>query len=73
MSPDVAASVLARSLHEHAYDHNPGFSRFIKESGLPFRGHAGFKKADLDARQALYQQLAEQIWSPERLAQAVIS
>lgn len=66
-------NLLARSLHEHAYDHNPGFSRFIKESGLPFRGHAGFKKADLDARQALYQQLAEQIWSPERLAQAVIS
>lgn len=61
-------NLLAKSLHESAYDHNPGFKRFITESGLPFRAHAEFRKADLDARQALYQQLAERIWSPERLA-----
>lgn len=66
-------NLLARSLHESAYDHNPGFKRFIEESGLSFSAHAEFKKADLDARQALYQQLAEQIWSPERLAQEVAS
>ncbi len=30
-------------------------------------------QADLDARQALYQQLAERIWSPERLAREVAS
>ena len=64
---------LAKSLHESAYDHNPGFKRFIAESGLPFRAHAGFRKADLDARQALYQQLAERIWGPERLAQEAAS
>ena len=61
-------NLFARSLHEQAYDHNPGFSRFIAESGLPFCAHREFKKTDLDARQKLYQQLAEQIWSPERLA-----
>jgi hypothetical protein len=61
-------NLLARSLHENAYDHNPGFLRFIQESGLPFRGYSEFKKADLDARQELYRKLAEQIWSPERLA-----
>jgi hypothetical protein len=62
-------NLLARSLHERAYERNPGFKRFIEESGLRFRAHAEFKKADLDARQVLYQQIAERIWSPERLAQ----
>ncbi len=65
----VGQNLLARSLHERAYDHNPGFKRFIAESGLPFKSHAGFKKADLDARQELYLKLAERIWNPERLAQ----
>src|SRR5690606_21951523 len=59
-------NLLARSLHESAYDHNPGFKRFIAESGLPFRGHAEFRKADLDARQALYQQLAGRVGKPGR-------
>lgn len=69
----LGQNLLARSLHERAYDHNPGFRRFIEESGLSFRAHAEFRKADLDARQILYQQLAERIWSPERLAQEVAS
>jgi hypothetical protein len=69
----VGQNLLARSLHESAYDHNPGFKRFIAESGLPFRAHAEFKKADLDARQVLYLKLAERIWSPERLAQEAAS
>ena len=60
-------SLLAKSLHEQAYKNNPGFRHFIERSGLPFRPHAEFKKADLDARQKLYQLLAEQIWNPERL------
>lgn len=66
-------NLLARSLHEHAYDHNPGFRRFLDESSLPFRAHAEFKKADLDARQELYRKLAERIWAPERLAQETAS
>ena len=69
----LGQNLLARSLHEQAYDHNPGFLRFKAESGLPFHAHAEFKKADLDMRQALYQQLAEQIWSPERLNQEAAS
>lgn len=69
----LTQNLLARSLHEVAYTHNPGFIRFIKQSGLPFRPHAEFKKADLDARQVLYRQLAEQIWNPERLQQAAAS
>lgn len=66
-------NLLARSLHENAYDHNPGFLRFVKESGLPFHAHKEFKRADLDARQDLYRELAEQIWNPERLAREAVS
>jgi hypothetical protein len=62
-------NLLAQSLHEKAYEHNPGFLRLSKESNLPFRSHPQFKKADLDARQALYRQLAEAIWNPKRLSQ----
>lgn len=60
-------NLLAQSLYEKAYDHNPGFLRFLKESDLPFEAHTEFKKADLDARQELYQQLAERIWNPDNL------
>jgi hypothetical protein len=69
----VGQNLLARSLHEKAYDHNPGFRRFIEVSGLPFRAHAEFKKDDLDARQALYQQLAERIWNPAVLDEEAAS
>jgi hypothetical protein len=69
----LGQNLLARSLHERAYEHNPGFQRFVETSGLPFRPHAAFRKADLDARQALYQRLAEVIWSPERLSEEATS
>jgi hypothetical protein len=62
-------NLLARSLHGNAYDHNPGFLRFIERSGLPFRSHSEFRKSDLDARQELCVQLAEHIWNPDRLEQ----
>ena len=65
----LGQNLLARSLHEGAYDHNPGFVSFIEDSGLPFHPHSEFKKADLDSGQKLYERLAERIWSPERLAQ----
>ena len=63
----LGQNLIARSLHERAYDHNPGFRRFIEGSGLPFQAHAEFKKVDLDARQVLYQRLAERIWTIKRL------
>jgi len=37
--------------------------------GRPFRAHEEFKKADLDARQLLYQRLADLIWDPDRRLQ----
>jgi hypothetical protein len=69
----LGQNLLARSLHPQAYDHNPGFNRFLEESGLQIRAHAEFKKADLDARQTLYRQLAERIWNPDRLDQEATS
>ena len=64
-------NLLARSLNENAYSHNPGFVQFVAASGLPFQPHAEFRKADVDSRQELYRQLAEHIWNPDRLHQAV--
>ena len=64
-------NLLAKSLHEKAYDHNPGFLRFIQNSGLPFKAHVEFRKTDLDTRQDLYKQIAEQIWNPEILLREV--
>ena len=57
-------NLLAQSLTEQAYRNNPGFRRFRDSSGLNFKSHPEFKKADLDARQELYLRLAEQIWNP---------
>lgn len=64
-------NLLAQSLHELAYENDPGFKRFVTESGLPFRPHPEFRKADLDTRQALFGQVAEQVWSPENLLREV--
>ena len=60
-------NLLAQSLHERTYERNPNFREFIQRSRLSFRSCPNFKKADLDDRQKLYQQLAKRIWNPERL------
>ena len=60
-------NLLAQSLNSQCYNHNPGFLKYKGRSGLPFQPHDEFKKADLDARQKLYQKIAEEIWNPERL------
>lgn len=62
-------NLLARSLHPNAYDHNPGFKRFIENSGLPFRPHESFRKAEVDDRQQLYIALASQVWNSDRVQQ----
>lgn len=60
-------NVLAQTLHANAYKNNPGFLGFVARSGLPFKPHPDFKKADLDSRQALYLEIAKQIWHPDTL------
>ena len=64
-------NLLARSLHAQCYEHNPGFLRFVKESGLPFKPHAQFRKADLEERGKLYRQIAERVWNPADLLKEV--
>lgn len=61
-------NLLAKSLHPQSYQHNPGFIGYVQRSGIPFVPHETFKKADLEARQALYRQLAEEVWNPARIA-----
>lgn len=57
----------ARSLHPQCYEHNPGFLRFVHESGLPFHPHKDFKRKDLDERGELLRQLAKRVWNPDDL------
>lgn len=66
-----AQNLLARSLHPQSYERNPGFVRFVQESGLPFKAYAHFTKANLEERSLLYRQLAERIWNPEDLLREV--
>jgi hypothetical protein len=60
-------NLLARSLHPDCYAHNPGFLRFLQQTGLPFKPHAQFRKQDLDERHTLYRALAERIWDAQQL------
>lgn len=60
-------NLLAQSLHPKCYERNPGFSKFIDRSGLPFKPYEHFKRVDLEERQRLYLQLAERTWSVERI------
>ncbi len=63
-----AQNPLVRSLHPLTYENNPTFLRIRSEHELAFVAYpTQFKKADVDARQALYRQLAEVIWDPSRL------
>jgi len=66
-------NLLAASLCPETYVNNPGFRRFITETGLPLETRPEFKKADVDARQELYTQLAGLVWNIARLETAAVS
>lgn len=67
ISPYFHQNLLAASLNEQSYSNNPGFLQFISQTGLPFKAHPVFKKADQEFRQQLYIKLAEYTWRPDRL------
>lgn len=67
----ISQNLLARSLHEQCYSHNPGFLQFLQRSGLPFKAYPIFKKADIEERSALYRQLAQRIWNPDDLLKSI--
>ncbi len=66
-------NLLTKWLNSQCYDHNPGFLAYKERSRLLFQPHDEFKKADLDARQRLYQKIAEEIWNLDRLTKVVES
>ncbi|NEZ61776.1 DUF262 domain-containing protein [Leptolyngbyaceae cyanobacterium CCMR0082] len=71
----VKENLLARSLHTMCYQNNPGFKQMVQRTGLPFRAFykaddgekSIFAKDDLEKRFQLYRQIAERLWSVERL------
>lgn len=65
-------NLLARSLHAQCYQHNPGFLRFVQQSGLPFHAFGEFKKTDIEERSTLYRQIAEHIWNPDDLLKGIV-
>jgi hypothetical protein len=64
----VSQNLLARSLHEQCYERHPGFLAYVREAALPFAPLPQFRKAEMEARQALYRQLADRVWDPQQLA-----
>ncbi len=58
---------LAASLNALAYKSDPAFRSFRDTSKLPFVPYAQFAKNELYKRQYLYEQIAEQVWSPNRI------
>jgi uncharacterized protein with ParB-like and HNH nuclease domain len=67
----IEQNSLAKSLHPLFYENNPGFRDFVAKQGLSFRPHEQFKKADFEARQSLYSDIANYVWRPERLTEAL--
>ena len=60
-------NLLSQSLHEKAYENNPGFRRFAEENDLHFKSYSEFGKAQIEERHELYRKLAEKIWDPARI------
>ncbi len=67
----IEQNFLAKSLHPLFYENNTGFRDFIAKTGLAFKAHDQFKKADFEARQALYIDIVKYVWRPERLSKAL--
>jgi uncharacterized protein with ParB-like and HNH nuclease domain len=60
-------NLFAASLTASAYQHQPQFDQFRKSKALSFNHYEEFGKAEQLERRLLVRQLANQIWSPERL------
>jgi len=58
-------NLLAKSLHPQTYINNPNFLSMALSQNLKFQSHEKFRKADIDERQWLIQQICEQIWAWE--------
>jgi uncharacterized protein with ParB-like and HNH nuclease domain len=60
-------NLYAASLTSSAYEHQPKFRQFCEAQSLPFKPYKKFGKAEQLERRSLIGQLADKVWSPERL------
>jgi hypothetical protein len=67
----LSQNLLARSLHEQCYERHPGFLAYIRQESLSFEALPEFRKAEMEARQQLYRQLADRVWNPQQLQREV--
>ncbi len=65
-------NLFAASLTASAYQHQPQFDQFRKSSGLLFKPYEKFGKDEQLERRSLIKQLANQIWSAERLKEFLV-
>jgi hypothetical protein len=64
---DLRTSLVTR-LQSEAVDLTFSTQPYLnKRTGIQFESHPAFKKADLEQRFGLYQSIADQLWSIERL------
>ncbi len=59
-------NLLAKTLTDDCYSHNPRFLAYRERNGLAFEPIVNFDKKALAERQALYRDLAAEVWSMER-------
>ncbi len=62
-------NLLAASLTESTYQHQPQFKAFRTQHGLPFKPYTTFGEAEQLERRSLLLALTNLVWSPERLQQ----
>jgi len=60
-------NLLASSLDPQAYEKNPGFVRFLADSGLDFRSYEAFTADSIIERGELYRAIASQVWNLDDL------
>lgn len=60
-------NIFAASLTASAYQHQPQFKQFFESKGCTFKSYEQFGKAQQLERRQLLTQLANLVWSPDRL------
>ena len=58
-------NLLAQSLCEISYQHNPNFINMFSAKGFPFKAYNQFKYSDILDRQLLYKEICKSIWTWE--------
>ncbi|MDY5423432.1 DUF262 domain-containing protein [Hornefia butyriciproducens] len=57
-------NILAQSLSNLKYSNNPGFAKYVNDSGLPFKPYDEFDGTAITERAELYKQILSYNWNP---------